>query len=400
MKNCRLLIENQPNLPKHQFPKRPFINNKVLYYRCSKPIISGDTISHLLSFLKVARRKYGLFPMEIYLDFGEVTIADKLSCIVLECVCYVLITHWRYRVKINIRIINPSITTIGVLASPLNYLDEATSARKEKFCNTFAYNVKSGDFRNGIYRSGSYRRLVDSTAGETDELSKIGDDVGYFLRNVLIPEDIQSNISGVIVELIGNAGEHGDTDCLIDIDVTDDHEKYEEGKAIDGIYRGINVAVINFSNELFEDGLKAKMNAIEYLLTDRYRLVKEAYAKHKPHFDDQYTESDFYRIAAFQHRISGRKGIYKSGGAGLTKLIQSLEERADASNCYMLSGHRVLRFFPEFLEFDSDNWIGFNVENSFHEHPPNKSLFDFSSTHISGTAYNLNFVIKVEEDIA
>lgn len=32
-------------------------------------------------------------------------------------------------------------------------------------------------------------------------------------------------ISTVIVELVGNAGEHGESECLIDIDITDDHTK-------------------------------------------------------------------------------------------------------------------------------------------------------------------------------
>lgn len=64
------------------------------------------------------------------------------------------------------------------------------------------------------------------------------------------------------------------------------------------------------------------------------------------------------------------------GGTGLTTLIQSLEEMSDAHQCYVLSGNRIIKFLHDFLEYDSNDWIGFNETNTFEKDIPNGRVID------------------------
>lgn len=64
----------------------------------------------------------------------------------------------------------------------------------------------------------------------------------------------------------------------------------------------------------------------------------------------------------------------------------------------MVSGDRALLFFRPYLEFDADNWIGFNKEKSFVNAPPDPGILKNSQVFIPGTAYNLCFVMKGEDE--
>ncbi|MEI3281658.1 MAG: hypothetical protein V8R61_02550 [Enterocloster sp.] len=109
-------------------------------------------------------------------------------------------------------------------------------------------------------------------------------------------------------------------------------------------------------------------------MSGRYKDVWNAYKFHQGYFNSEYTEDDFFNIAAFQHKISGSIRKEVTGGTGLTKLIYSLEKRSDAHNCYMSSGKRLLWFQREFLEYNDDNWIGFNLNKDFLTHIPERKV--------------------------
>lgn len=61
-----------------------------------------------------------------------------------------------------------------------------------------------------------------------------------------IKRESSEKISEICAELIGNTFEHAKSDCLIDIDLTDSHNKEEKGVVVDGEYKGINIAIVNF----------------------------------------------------------------------------------------------------------------------------------------------------------
>lgn len=198
-------------------------------------------------------------------------------------------------------------------------------------------------------------------------------------------------MSEVAVELAGNSHEHAKSNCLIDIDVAPGYSKIDR----EGNYYGVNLVVLNLSDILMGYGIKDKINN---KCGDRYNSVSEAYINHSKYFDSNYTEEDFFIIASFQDKISGNKDKFCTGGKGLTKLIASLEERSDTYCCYMISGNRILNFAHDVLEYDNDGWIGFNDEKNFLECLPRKNVIGTNNMYFPGTAYNLNFVLKKEDE--
>ena len=200
--------------------------------------------------------------------------------------------------------------------------------------------------------------------------------------------------------MVGNACEHAETDCLVDLDVTSNYRKTINDDLDKNFYYGINIAVVNFSDQLIGDDIKKNIlyNIENVEAFDRYNKIKYAYDNHKKVFDDDYTEEDFCNITSFQHKISGRKNISDTGGTGLTMLIKSLEERSDAHQCYVLSGNRSIFFLQDYLEYNNDNWIGFNEEKNYFEFKPEDDITSESCIYMPGTAYNLNFILKGEEN--
>ena len=65
--------------------------------------------------------------------------------------------------------------------------------------------------------------------------------------------------------------------------------------------------------------------------------------------------------------------------------------------CYVLSGKRGMIFKKEYLEYNDERWIGFNKENDFLTQIPDVDIFDECDIFFPGTAYNLNFVMAVDE---
>ena len=208
-----------------------------------------------------------------------------------------------------------------------------------------------------------------------------------------ITDEYREEIAEVISELVGNACEHTESDCLVDIDVTSDHTKQENGKNVEGSYYGINIVILNYSTKLIGDDLRIKV--IDHnMVENRYAAVKKAYVLHKTKFQNEYEEGDFFNIAVFQDKISGRSDKVSSGGTGLTLLIKTLERQSDTSMCYMLSGNRSIFFHEDLLDYDEDGWIGFNKTNSFFEDIPDKRCIKRSPLYFPGTAYNLHFVMR------
>lgn len=243
-------------------------------------------------------------------------------------------------------------------------------------------------FQNDLFEN--HYRMVLSKSEDNAELSKRMDEFSYFLKFSGVDDSCIDELAEVFAELVGNVWEHTYSDCLVDVDVTNSYFKRKS----DGAFVGINIAVLNFSEELLGDRLYDKITNSNIELPDRYELVRKAYKKHSMFFGDDYTQEDFFNIASFQHKISGRSDKSITGGTGLTKLISSLEKRSDAHNCYLISGNRALFFIHQYLEYDANGWIGFNLNNNFFEAKPAKETIGRNAIYMPGTAYNLNFVMK------
>ncbi len=349
-------------------------------------IINGITIRNLLNEISDSLLIYKKAFKKLTIYYNQLKFIDKLTYIFLECIIYTLLVDYNITTEIYFRDTNSGIHTNGINHSLLlNYLLNKIDGNE--FISKF----------NKIYRNSHFRRVIDGNAPDDSlDICNLMSEIKTFLKFFNINENYRNQISEMLSELADNAREHTKTDCLIDIDVASDYGKY--GEAEDKNYCALNIAVINFSTKCIGDILKEKIINKKYCNAERYEKVNLAYNNHKDYFDKDYNETDFFNIASFQDRITGRFYDTGTGGTGLTSLIKSLEENSDTHYGYVLSGNQGIIFMLDFLKYNEDDWIGFNKENDFINKIPSKNIMLISPTYIPGTAYNFSLIVEMEGD--
>lgn len=378
--NIKKLFEKNPR------KSNPKLNKASAEFICRDNELGAKQILNLIAFVNGINTKYKNINMPIYLFFRNVEIIDKLSYILLECICYSLIKDYRHAVAISWLPKN-NILTQGVFSSPLALINSNTAKASPKYLDKF---------KSEIYRY-HFRKVVSEDKTDTNYLGNLQQDVFNFLSTFYIDEEYKDDIVEMIGEIVGNAIEHANCQCLLDIDVTTDHSKCVETEMQDGNFYGINIVILNFSDILFGDRVKQRIQNDELDTDDRYIILREAHRNHQKLFSDDYNLDDFCNMAAIQHKISGATNKGKAGGRGLTTLIKSLQDKSDTDNCYLLSGRRIIYFEKELLEYDVDEWLGLNKERDFINHIPDENVIQECLVNFPGTAYNLNFVLKREE---
>jgi hypothetical protein len=355
-------------------------------------VLNDTTIKNIIDFLNSVKNKPIKLP--VLLDIGKVTVADKLSYIVLECLVYeMLMLGYSITVKL---IPDSTIDTKGIKNSPLMFLNEPfinfstdKNDREAKFIKDFNYIS-----RNTV----KYRRLISPDSNSY--LSKLTSDLILFLRNQFEFSDSYRRIeyddvmviklANTIGELVGNAIEHGEGDCLLDIDIT---HNFTHSKKLGRTFGAVNIVVLNFSSTNFGDKVKNKILNTELSKSERYQKIKVAYDTHQSYFNDKYNEKHFWNLASIQDKISGRPDNYNNGGKGMTDLIKSIQNFTHEDYCYMMSGKEILNFKKELLKQDSEGFIGFN-KNSFLHSIPEMTSLGISKVYLPGVAYNLNFILE------
>lgn len=337
---------------------------------------SDRELSILLSELNYCFTHYP-FSVGIVIDLGEVQFSDKLVYVLLECVIdYVLrergqIIAWKFTV-------DPYIMSEGIRYSPLHFSD------RNRFQKAFDFSMQEKHYR---------RVLSGDIPPESSKLSDLMFDVVHFLQNNNVPQDTCMDLGEVVVELAGNAIEHCKADTLVDLDITDGYVHVENRHHC----YGLNVCVLNFSDINFPDLLRNRMTS-QQQFPERYEEVKAAYHYHRKFFDDTYDEDDFFTISSFQHRVSGSPEKKEAGGVGLTRLIRSIEDRAEDHTCYIFSANNILFFKPLYMKLNDDDFTGFNSEGRYLDGIPDKTNFEKLITYFPGTGFNLNFVINEDGD--
>lgn len=322
----------------------------------------------------------------VNLIFNNINFRDKAVYILFE----VLIYYFLKNVSIFVKVINKAKDSYPGFRESLIYKNITNDLlNREKYLHMFEkkFEISSNKFRN----------LVGKDVKE-EYFSTLMGNIYSFLSNIMLSieneiieemEDYINDLSEVIIELVENAIEHSESGCLLDINVY-----LKENKEI-----SIDVVILNISDFLLADKLRKRLN----LRKDKninQRILK-ALEVHKNSFDTKYTEEDFFNISVFQHRVSTREtSTDNSDGTGLTRLLESLIEKSEkSSNCYVLSGNKIIKFEKDFLKLDSDKSIGFNIENDFVNMIPAEKVIQRSWFNLRGTLYNLNFVIKKEENL-
>lgn len=379
MNHLELLFSQNASIP---CANRVIINNGAFVFECNERFFSYSTLRNMIGFVNAITTKYRGVKLPIVFNLHDVQIVDKLIYILFECICEYLIVDCSYKVLVNSSV-RDTINTEGIRSSPIQLLTTGKIDHQKKFKDKFKFDIYKCHYR---------RLLTESEICKTDLSCVVLDEIAQFQRMFNVDDDCREAISEVLIELVGNAGEHGHSDCLIDFDIAPDYIKEGSSKE----YVGINIALLNFSKELLCTSLKDKiLNVSE--AEDRYKVVTQAYLNHSKYFSQDYYENDFFNITAFQHKISGRPDNTITGGTGLTKLIESLETKSDAHMCYVATGNSKLRFQPEYLKYNKDGWIGFNDTNNYVDCCPKSELIVHNEIYIPGTAYNLNFVMQRKE---
>ncbi len=376
-----MLFEKNP-----QYLSKIDLEKNKIVFTCHDENFSGFTISKIIKFINTVHNKYKKIKITLLFSFGHVILADKLSYIIFECICYYLMKECHHKVYVYWQP-ESNILVDGIFCSPLKLLNTSSIDNLEKFLQSFKMDIYQRHFR----------RLIDGDDKEnTNYLGNLLQELDSFLKFFSIVEEYREQISEVITELVGNACEHGHTNCLLDIDITRDGAIKIDNVPQEGKFYGINIAIINFSNILLGDGVKEKLDK-NNLGDTRYDDLRRAYNYHKNYFTKDYSYSDFYNISALQDKISGRRNYSLSGGTGLTKLIHSIQERSHFNSCYVLSGNRCVFFYKDLLNYDKNKWLGFNRQIDFFNSLPDKDVIKDCYIYFPGTAYNLNFVMKRED---
>lgn len=360
----------------------PKFHNKSFSYTLNRSTFGMEEITSILALLDWVDIG-NPFRLPLKINLGQICFADKLSYILLECLCYYALQYKHQPISILFNA-EANIVTDGILDSPLKFLTSTHPDGRRVFLAKFKRDIGKRH----------YRKIIDvsETIKNPFFVSGLVSDVANFLKPYDVAEKYRNELAEVIGELIDNSIEHANTDCLFDLDISREFTKTTTGE----LFLGVNVTVMNLSDTLLGEPIKKKLQN-NTILNARDRCVKNAMHNHKALWNSDYSEEDFYNIASFQDRISGRNEITVTGGTGLTKLISSLEKTSDTYSCFVVSGHRKLSFLHKFLEYNQDGWIGFNQENNFLDAPPDASIINRNPIYIQGTAYNLCFAMKKEE---
>lgn len=324
--------------------------------------------------------------VKVWLQLPYLKLVDKLSLTLLECVIFSFQNKTGSTVYVNYIIKNFNTATNDIQYSPIKYLS-INNYSKKSFDSSF----------NGISSVNSHTHRCIVTRRENNDnpyyLSKVNGDVSSFVSMYLNSGDLIDTLSELISELVGNATTHGNADCLYEISITSPSFTMKN-KATAKKYFGVNINVLNFSDIPFSLGVKEKIlslnnKKVDGRYSDRYLGVQKAYEYHSNYFNTKYKEEDFWNLATLQDHISGRKGNLGTGGAGMEKLLNSIQKAAEIDNCYILTGGRVTYLHKNLLDYDE--WLGMNEEQKFIDGIPNE-VFTDAPLKISGTGINLNFI--------
>lgn len=351
------------------------------------PPISLIDIRKVISFLYSIKRRHKLHLIPIRIDLGERFFQDKFTYILLESILHTLIEHYQCKIE-TIFNCRHNIFNEGIRHSCLVFSGVKNEGR-EKFLKKYPKDINGTHFRKTI-----------SPAGPSLQISLLVQEIDCFLKNNFIVDECRNKIALIIAELTDNALEHANTECLIDIDVTQEYFK-EQAIVNDGVYRGVNIVVMDYSETILCTPLREKiLNSNIFFETKyvQYEELKKAYGFHSQRWNSQYNQDDFFAIASFQDKISGRNNSC-TGGKGLTELLNALQLKSDSYYCYCASGKRMISLSKEYTSIGVDSWIGFNKQKDFFNALPDEECLKDLPFYFPGTAYNLNFVLKEEEGI-
>lgn len=373
MFDCSKLIEQNYNPRRRASVKYSREDGAVIYLKCVN--FDGPQFRNLLSDICYVIRVYGKACKKIVIAMPKFYPTDKMVYILLESVIYTLIFIYGYEVDFLVEEYKYNINSAGLMDSALFRMVK-DGLNRDVFEKEFYSNLAKNHFRKIV------KNNEDDTA-----VSLLVTEIKTFMYRFHAKEDFDKEFAYMVGELVDNAFGHVQTECLVDIDISTCDFEYlddDSGKK----YYAVNLCIMNLGDKCIYDDIRSKILDRQYADSERYDMVQAAYEKHCQFFNRSYNDEKFFMISSFQDEISGRPNETTTGGTGLPELVRNLEEYASDDYCYVISGHEILLFKKNYLNYTSHGWIGFNKENDFVNQKPDGEVFLKSETYVPGTGYN------------
>lgn len=373
MFDCTRLIELNYNPRRRSKIKLNKDRGVLIYCKCES--FTGPYFKNLLSDICYTMKVYGKACKKITIAMPRFSPSDKMIYVLLESVFYTLRFIHSYEIDFLIEEYGYNINSAGFIGSALHELAEHgldEDAFKRKYLSHIAKN--------------HYRKILKNNADDT-AVSLMVTEIKTFLYRFHAREAFDRQLALMIGELVDNAFGHVQTECLVDIDISDCDFEYlhdESGRK----YYSVNLCIVNLGEKCIYDDIKDKIIHKGYLNSARYDEVTNAYHNHSKFFNHAYNDKKFFLVSSFQDMISGRPNETTTGGTGLPEMVKNLEEHASDDYCYVLSGNEILFFRKNYLNYTDQGWIGFNKENDFINQKPENEIMVKSETYVPGTGYN------------
>ena len=231
------------------YKERIYKDNNRIIYKAKNTTINRNELKRMIIFANfVNKPNYKL--IDVVIDLSNNLFCDKLTYILCEYICMYIQNEKRsVYLLLNDKY---TIDTSGIQYSPLRYLQYRDKNIRQKFYESFDHN---------IYR-GHYRRMSHITDEHVEELpSLLMTDIKFMLKNIGTNIESSTDIATVVSELVDNGMDHGRHDVLLDIDISNDYVKKNE----DGVYYGVNIVVLNFSDILLKSRVEKKIKENKYI---------------------------------------------------------------------------------------------------------------------------------------
>lgn len=399
------MISNTP-LSKVIIKKKKFIHNpkkfnEIIFDKFNDDVFRIEDVLKILGWVNYAFNKYPTkLNISIFINFRNMQPIDELTLSLLESITYYFIKKLGIVVKINHNFIR-KIGSSDSMHTPLLFLRQ-----KHPDVQTFISEYEKKRWFNYDRESTMpvWHRVMEVSDYLNDHnyTGKLTQELYEFLGNATDLTAIEaSETAETITELVENALEHGESNCVVSVDAT--KPTFIHKSTANTRYYGLNITLINFSETKFGDRVLKKIeNGEEIFVSEnteansyKNNSLKVAYKNHSKQFNDLYTKDSFANLISIQHGVSGRnrQDNDKTGGTGLTTLIKSLQQSAWVDGCYIISGHTGFHFIKEDLSY-KNNFISLNDTGDFINKIPSSDSLLKLETGFPGTAYNLSFVFE------
>lgn len=351
----------------------------------------GESVEKIRKYFKYIITKEISACVNVNIRIHSKRINDPSTIVVFETLVYKLLNHSDFNISIEFRKLEKENISYVFIKNSLigSYLLEKSYGAVIKLDrNVFIDSFKKNVIINGSY----YRAYFQSGKLNNTSSSKIKSDVKSYLNSLIKDKKVIRQISEVACELVGNVYDHANSECILQVLVS---------SAVDPIngkdLKSVNMSVINFSETMLISHIKDYFDEDKFTKKQVDISVRKAFQYHKLHFNEVYTQEHFYIISLFQKNFTTRINSFITGGTGLTRLIESLTDRAYDKYSYVMTGNKVI-FFTEMLKVSDTGFVGFNADNNYFSSLPDPNVISKSDFFLNGTLFNICLLMEEMEN--